>query len=172
MLDAGSQLTLASLRHEFWILWARTTIRSVLYKCILCMRERADVPNQTHGRQPSGCESQLAPLSTPALITQVWSLSELPIEGINRKRPHFRMPHDQTLRARQRLYLYLYRSNDLFLAEDYVFRSMYFTAPIANPMHMQKQLAILTSETRYRRNCMAFPILCVTAFRRSVGGQR
>ena len=96
-------------------------------------------------------------------------------EGINRKRPHFRMPHDQspTLRARQRLYLYLYRSNDLFLAEDYVFRSMYFTAPIANyPIHMQKQLAILTSETRYRRNCIAFPIPCVTAFRWSVGGQR
>jgi len=39
---AGPQLTLASLRHEFWILRAHVIVRSVLYKCIPCTRERAD----------------------------------------------------------------------------------------------------------------------------------
>jgi len=35
-----SQLTLASLRHEFWILRASAIVQSVLHKCT---RERADV---------------------------------------------------------------------------------------------------------------------------------
>ncbi|XP_018392979.1 PREDICTED: uncharacterized protein LOC108772033 [Cyphomyrmex costatus] len=44
MLHSGVQLTLASLRSEFWILRARATVRGVLYKCIQCTRERADIP--------------------------------------------------------------------------------------------------------------------------------
>ena len=35
---------LALLQHKFWILWARAIVRSVLYKCMPCTRERADVP--------------------------------------------------------------------------------------------------------------------------------
>jgi len=38
-----AQLTLVSLRNEFWILRFRVTIRSVLYKCIPCTRELAEV---------------------------------------------------------------------------------------------------------------------------------
>jgi len=43
-MHAGAQLTLACLRNEFCILQSRVTIRSVLYKYISCMRERAEVP--------------------------------------------------------------------------------------------------------------------------------
>ena len=44
---ADSQLTLASLRHEFSIL--RVTVRSVLYKYISCTRERATMPVELMG---------------------------------------------------------------------------------------------------------------------------
>ncbi|XP_018338771.1 PREDICTED: uncharacterized protein LOC108746473 [Trachymyrmex septentrionalis] len=47
-LHAGSQLTLASLRHEAWILRA-----TVLYKCIPCTRDRADVPVELMGDLPA-----------------------------------------------------------------------------------------------------------------------
>ncbi|XP_032684998.1 uncharacterized protein LOC116850611 [Odontomachus brunneus] len=52
-LHAGSQLTLRSLRNEFSILRARATVRSVLYKCIPCTRERAAVPVELMGNLPA-----------------------------------------------------------------------------------------------------------------------
>ncbi|XP_071577161.1 uncharacterized protein [Temnothorax nylanderi] len=51
-LHAGPQLTLASLRSEFWILRSRATVRSVLYKCIRCTRERAETPIELMGDLP------------------------------------------------------------------------------------------------------------------------
>ncbi|XP_011687752.1 PREDICTED: uncharacterized protein LOC105449960 [Wasmannia auropunctata] len=51
-LHAGPQLTLASLRSEFWLLRSRATVRSVLYKCIKCTRERAEVPVELMGDLP------------------------------------------------------------------------------------------------------------------------
>ena len=87
-LHAGSQLTLASLRQEFWIHRARATVRSVLYKCIPCTRERADVPVELMDDLPAARVNRtLAPLSIPASITQVRSLfARLAVEGINYKR--------------------------------------------------------------------------------------
>jgi len=43
-MHADAQLTLASLRNEFWILRFRARIRSVLYKCIPFTRNSAKVP--------------------------------------------------------------------------------------------------------------------------------
>ncbi|XP_029163298.1 uncharacterized protein LOC114934751 [Nylanderia fulva] len=53
MLHGSSQLTLASLRSEFWILRARTCVRAVLHKCVRCVREAATIPNELMGDLPS-----------------------------------------------------------------------------------------------------------------------
>lgn len=50
-LHGGSQLTLASLRNEFWILRARA-VRAVLYQCVQCTRERAEIPIELMGDLP------------------------------------------------------------------------------------------------------------------------
>ncbi|XP_018376527.1 PREDICTED: uncharacterized protein LOC108769816 [Trachymyrmex cornetzi] len=52
-LHAGSQLTLHALREDYWILRARQTVRSVVYRCIPCTRERATVPNEMMGDLPA-----------------------------------------------------------------------------------------------------------------------
>ncbi|XP_029166951.1 uncharacterized protein LOC114937603 [Nylanderia fulva] len=51
-LHAGPQLTLASLRNEFWILRSRATVRAVLYQCVQCTRERAKKPVELMGDLP------------------------------------------------------------------------------------------------------------------------
>ncbi|XP_018392969.1 PREDICTED: uncharacterized protein LOC108772023, partial [Cyphomyrmex costatus] len=53
MMHAGSQLSLTSLRAEFWILRSRATVRFVLYKCIQCTRERAEKPVELMGDLPA-----------------------------------------------------------------------------------------------------------------------
>ena len=52
-LHAGTQLTLATLRQDFWILRARSMIRSVIHKCVVCTREKAAVPHQLMGDLPA-----------------------------------------------------------------------------------------------------------------------
>ncbi|XP_076651235.1 uncharacterized protein LOC143358169 [Halictus rubicundus] len=52
-LHARPQLTLACLRHEYWILRARATVRAVLYRCVPCTRERAAIPHQLMGDLPA-----------------------------------------------------------------------------------------------------------------------
>ncbi|XP_011880820.1 PREDICTED: uncharacterized protein LOC105569200 [Vollenhovia emeryi] len=52
-LHAGLQLTLAKLRQEFWILRARTLVKSVIYQCVTCTREKAASPLQLMGDLPS-----------------------------------------------------------------------------------------------------------------------
>ncbi|XP_076660431.1 uncharacterized protein LOC143363785 [Halictus rubicundus] len=52
-LHAGPQLTLACLRHEYWILRARATVRAVLHRCVPCTRERAAIPHQLMGDLPA-----------------------------------------------------------------------------------------------------------------------
>jgi len=52
-LHAGSLLTLARLREKFWILRARSLVRAVLYKCVPCTRERAQIPTELMGDLPS-----------------------------------------------------------------------------------------------------------------------
>ncbi|XP_029170129.1 uncharacterized protein LOC114939860 [Nylanderia fulva] len=51
-LHAGPQLTLASLRNEFWILRSRATVRAVLYQCVQCTCERAKKPVELMGDLP------------------------------------------------------------------------------------------------------------------------
>ncbi|XP_029171256.1 uncharacterized protein LOC114940687 [Nylanderia fulva] len=51
-MHGGPQLTLASLRQQYWILRARTTVRAVLYRCVCCAREAAKIPNELMGDLP------------------------------------------------------------------------------------------------------------------------
>lgn len=46
---AGPQLTLSLLHEEFWLLRARQTVRSVIYRCVQCTREKAAVANELMG---------------------------------------------------------------------------------------------------------------------------
>lgn len=52
-LHAGLQLTLTTLRQEFWILRARTLVKSVIYKCVTCTRENAISLQQLMGDLPA-----------------------------------------------------------------------------------------------------------------------
>jgi len=52
-LHTGTQLTLATLRREFWILRARTIVKSVIHRCVVCVRERTVTPTQLMGNLPT-----------------------------------------------------------------------------------------------------------------------
>lgn len=52
-LHAGPQLTLCSLREEYWIVRARQVVRAVTSKCVICTRERATIPTQIMGPLPN-----------------------------------------------------------------------------------------------------------------------
>ncbi|XP_011884105.1 PREDICTED: uncharacterized protein LOC105571249 [Vollenhovia emeryi] len=52
-LHAGPQLTLNILRREFWIIRARTLIKSVIHNCVTCIRDRAAIPTQIMGNLPA-----------------------------------------------------------------------------------------------------------------------
>lgn len=43
-LHAGVQLTLATVRQDYWILKARTIVKQTIHQCITCVRERAKIP--------------------------------------------------------------------------------------------------------------------------------
>lgn len=52
-LHAGVQLTLATIRQEFWILRARSIVKSVIHRCVTYAREEAAIPAQLMGQLPS-----------------------------------------------------------------------------------------------------------------------
>ncbi|XP_070172315.1 uncharacterized protein [Polyergus mexicanus] len=52
-LHGGTQLTLSVLRKEYWILRARTLVKSIIHACVPCVRERAAVPQQLMGNLPA-----------------------------------------------------------------------------------------------------------------------
>ncbi|XP_036140324.1 uncharacterized protein LOC118644157 [Monomorium pharaonis] len=52
VLHGGLQLTLSTLRHDFWIIRARSLVKAVIHKCIVCCRERAAIPVQLMGDLP------------------------------------------------------------------------------------------------------------------------
>lgn len=58
-LHAGTQLTLSTVRQNFWILRARNLVKAVIHKCITCARERAAIPTQVMGNLPD-CRVQRA----------------------------------------------------------------------------------------------------------------
>ncbi|XP_063917191.1 uncharacterized protein LOC135132905 [Zophobas morio] len=58
-LHAGAQATLAAIRHSYWIIAGRNTIRSVLHKCITCFRAKPTIAHQKMGDLP---EPRLEPV--------------------------------------------------------------------------------------------------------------
>jgi len=52
-LHAGVQLTLATLRQQYWLLKARSIVKQTIHQCVPCTRERAAVPSQLMGNLPS-----------------------------------------------------------------------------------------------------------------------
>jgi hypothetical protein len=52
-LHVGTQLTLATLRREFWIIRARSIVKTVINRCVVCTRERAATPTQLMGNLPT-----------------------------------------------------------------------------------------------------------------------
>ncbi|XP_029178457.1 uncharacterized protein LOC114946196 [Nylanderia fulva] len=51
-LHAGLQLTLATLRREYWVLRARSLAKLTIFRCVICTRERATIPFQQMGDLP------------------------------------------------------------------------------------------------------------------------
>lgn len=52
-LHAGLQLTLSTVRRDYWILRARSIAKMTLHKCVVCTRERAATPTQLMGNLPA-----------------------------------------------------------------------------------------------------------------------
>ncbi|XP_036145322.1 uncharacterized protein LOC118646459 [Monomorium pharaonis] len=44
---------MSTIRQDYWIIRARSLVRSVIHKCLICIRERAAVPTQLMGDLPS-----------------------------------------------------------------------------------------------------------------------
>ncbi|XP_025266782.1 uncharacterized protein LOC112638782 [Camponotus floridanus] len=59
-LHAGVQLTLATVRQDYWVLRARTQVKQIIHQCVNCVREKAEIPAQLMGDLPQ------ARISTPA----------------------------------------------------------------------------------------------------------
>ncbi|XP_011877984.1 PREDICTED: uncharacterized protein LOC105567609 [Vollenhovia emeryi] len=51
-LHAGLQLTLATIRRDFWIIRARNIIKAEIHRCVKCAREKAEVQTQLMGQLP------------------------------------------------------------------------------------------------------------------------
>lgn len=53
LLHGGPQLTLSSIRRKFWIIGGRAPIRSFIYMCVTCTRQRMITGQQLIGPLPS-----------------------------------------------------------------------------------------------------------------------
>lgn len=51
-LHGGNQLTLAFIRHKFWIMKAKRAVKAVVRKCITCFKYRAQTQQQQMGSLP------------------------------------------------------------------------------------------------------------------------
>lgn len=52
-LYADPQALLAAIRTQFWILYARSAVRNVLRKCIICFRSKPPILHQRMGDLPA-----------------------------------------------------------------------------------------------------------------------
>ncbi|XP_018397720.1 PREDICTED: uncharacterized protein LOC108775764 [Cyphomyrmex costatus] len=52
-LHGGTQLTLSSIRRQFWILGGRLPIRSFIRRCVVCTHQRAATGQQLMGQLPA-----------------------------------------------------------------------------------------------------------------------
>lgn len=66
-LHGGTQLVLTLLRHEFWIINARNSIRFEILKCITCFRCRAQSGEQQMGNLPWNRITPSLPFETTGL---------------------------------------------------------------------------------------------------------
>ncbi|XP_071055024.1 uncharacterized protein [Onthophagus taurus] len=52
-LHGGTQLTLSSLRRQFWIIGGRVPVRKFIHQCMICAKQRAETTRQLMGQLPS-----------------------------------------------------------------------------------------------------------------------
>lgn len=62
-LHGGLKLTLATLRQNYWVINARTAIRSIIHKCITCHRYAAHCKEQIMSTLPAARVQQSKPFS-------------------------------------------------------------------------------------------------------------
>lgn len=59
-LHGGNQLTLAQIRHEFWIVGAKKAVKTFINRCVICHRFRARATEQLMGNLP-GVRTKIVP---------------------------------------------------------------------------------------------------------------
>ncbi|XP_018307115.1 uncharacterized protein [Mycetomoellerius zeteki] len=52
-LHGGISLTLSTLRNSVWLIQARKSVKSIVYRCVTCARIRAEIPTQLMGSLPA-----------------------------------------------------------------------------------------------------------------------
>jgi len=62
-LHGGTQLTLRILRQSYWIIAARSSVKSYIHACVTCVRERACTSQQLMGNLPNPRVTPSAPFS-------------------------------------------------------------------------------------------------------------
>lgn len=60
-LHGGVQLTLATIRREYWILCGRATVKALIHRCVTCTRHRARTGQQLMGQLPRDRVSPTCP---------------------------------------------------------------------------------------------------------------
>lgn len=66
-LHSGTQLTLSSMRQQYWVIGARNAVRAHIHRCVTCIRHRKNPGKQLMGNLP---ETRVTP-SRPFLICGV-----------------------------------------------------------------------------------------------------
>ncbi|XP_051155781.1 uncharacterized protein LOC127278227 [Leptopilina boulardi] len=51
-LHGGTQLTMHTLRQSYWIIGARSLVKTIIKKCVICVREKAAITQQLMGDLP------------------------------------------------------------------------------------------------------------------------
>lgn len=62
-LHGGTQLTLRHLRQNYWIISARTSVKSYIHNCVRCARESASISQQLMGNLPRPRVTPSAPFT-------------------------------------------------------------------------------------------------------------
>lgn len=52
-LHGGTQITMAQLKRNYWIVNGRNTVRHLLHKCVICFRQKATTSSQLMGQLPT-----------------------------------------------------------------------------------------------------------------------
>ena len=76
-LHGGVQLTLATLRRQFWIVKGRSAVKNVIRTCITCTLHAARLPSQLMGELPKARVLPSAPFER-AGVDYLWSYQGSP----------------------------------------------------------------------------------------------